>query len=582
MKKTLAFIVCISFALFPALSATKTVDVTALGTSRAFTQTAAEAELSAQTSDYEVNADNVELYGSGSSVMTIENGALISNADGEQKTMFKKDVFYSRNLEVSWSMSPTTRMGEINGGVYFFADRVGSSYASIYGLSVTVKHVEGEPYYQVFLRSFLGRYINDEQKTGKQRYDGDRISLKLLVDDEDIYLYIGDSDVPSMTKRVKDTSQTGAQIGFRSYNAAMRIDDITVSDTPVKPNVKTVKMLMIGNSFAQDAMTYVHEIARADGVNFIAGALFYGGCRLDQHYDFVRNNENVYTLFKNGITDETNVTFFDAIYDEDWDIITFQNTSTLAGVYETWYPYISYLVSLTETLLPNVEIGIHFTWASSYFMQGRNDRKLENYNDSTDVAHRMAKAMIPVILEETGTEFIVPCGEAVYAMHGTEVCDATSLATSFNRDETCHLNEKGRYLVAGTVYRTVTGRPFTGNTFAPYGHSYGSDDGPDQRTREVSQRVADKVFTELGYPSLNWFDEKVVLEKLDVTAVRMAYKEGEYFDYKHTYVTAYYSDGTKEDTKLFTIDLRRPLKTTDTNIVVSYRGKSVTIPIIVT
>ena len=40
-----------------------------------------------------------------------------------------------------------------------------------------------------------------------------------------------------------------------------------------------MKVLAIGNSFSNDAMRYLHGIAKADGVDMKTVNLFIGGCR---------------------------------------------------------------------------------------------------------------------------------------------------------------------------------------------------------------------------------------------------------------------------------------------------------------
>jgi len=528
-----------------------------------------------------LTAGQLTFYRSGAADMTLSDGVLQTTADGEQKAMVNEAVFSASELELEFTVAPSSPDGAINHGVYFHAKNAQSSYQKIHALNVQVKRDEGAGFFQIFLRSFLDGYIRDEQKSLKQVYSGGAIDLKLVVDEEDIYVYLDGSDVPSLTKRRHNTEQTGTQIGFRSYNASGTISNIRFSNTPVKPDVPTVKVLMVGNSFAVDAMTYVHEVARADGINFIASVLYYGGCTLPQHDDFITNRKPVYTLYKNGITDEENVGFYDAIYDEDWDIVTFQSTSVTSGLYNEWFPYIPKFLALAENLLPDVEVGLHMTWVSPYFMQGQNDRKLVNYNDSTDQAHHAVVATHLRIQQEHGVRFLIPTAVAMYNIHGTPVCNSTRLETSFCRDTTCHANEKGRYMHACTVYESIVGRSVVGNTYVPYGHTYGSDDGATLFEREVIWGVVDEIFNGGGFESLYWFGKPDGVKSITASTSHTRYREGDYFDYASLTVTAQYNDGRLEETDLFTIDLRRPLTKDDKAVTVSYRGCTVEIPITV-
>ena len=45
-----------------------------------------------------------------------------------------------------------------------------------------------------------------------------------------------------------------------------------------------MKILAIGNSFSEDAMYYLKNIADADGVEVKAVNLYIGGCNLERHW----------------------------------------------------------------------------------------------------------------------------------------------------------------------------------------------------------------------------------------------------------------------------------------------------------
>ena len=51
-----------------------------------------------------------------------------------------------------------------------------------------------------------------------------------------------------------------------------------------------MKVLAIGNSFSNDAMRYLHGIAKADGVDMKTVNLFIGGCPLSRHYANIHND----------------------------------------------------------------------------------------------------------------------------------------------------------------------------------------------------------------------------------------------------------------------------------------------------
>ena len=57
-----------------------------------------------------------------------------------------------------------------------------------------------------------------------------------------------------------------------------------------------MNILSIGNSFSQDAQRYLHQIAKADGVNIQAFNLYIGGCPLSIHYRNMLSEQPAYTL----------------------------------------------------------------------------------------------------------------------------------------------------------------------------------------------------------------------------------------------------------------------------------------------
>ncbi|WP_160168375.1 DUF4886 domain-containing protein [Novipirellula maiorica] len=124
-------------------------------------------------------------------------------------------------------------------------------------------------------------------------------------------------------------------------------------------------MLTIGNSFAQNACRYLHEIAQSEGsVDLVIGTANIGGCTLEKHA----------TLAIQSATDDGVQPYRDAasgrklsLQDylelQPWDFVTVQQMSALSYKAETYHPHIDQLASLVEELAPAAELLIHQTWA---------------------------------------------------------------------------------------------------------------------------------------------------------------------------------------------------------------------------
>lgn len=529
---------------------------------------------------YAITEENLSLYGSSGTKMTIVDGTIKTTPEGEQKAIIND--FSSRLFDVSYSIEPAATNGAINGGLYIYASNPGDPTDHIDALSVNIDRAVGEDNYQLFIYSFNGdSYLGAEAHTIKLRYHGGKVAVRVISDEEFINVYLDGSNIPSITKRISVTPAKGYGLGFRSLNARMTISDVNISLSHEKPECKTVKLLMIGNSYAHDTMIYTHELARAEGINLVCGVLFYGGCTMEQHANFVANRSKVYTYYKNGMADRSKTDFFDVLYDEDWDYLTFQTGHGYGGKEEMWYPYIHDLIALVEKLCPTIEIGLFMSWVAPYYREGAGDYKLAMYNDSTDQMYAATVKCFKDLQLHNGTKFIVPAAVAMHTAHGTSVCDNTSLATSIHRDTTAHANEKGRYLLALTMYRTVTGRRAEGCTFDPVGSTYSSVAGPTYEERLVLQGICDNAFDAYGYETLNLFPEPEELVALRVENAKTTYRVGQAFDYTGMKVYAVYNDGRKVPVKYYQIDKMRKLTASDTEIVISYLGQRAVLPIIV-
>ena len=56
--------------------------------------------------------------------------------------------------------------------------------------------------------------------------------------------------------------------------------------------MRKISVLMIGNSFSVDAARYTHDISLGSDVEIEVCVLYVGGCSLEQHINFIKNNMN--------------------------------------------------------------------------------------------------------------------------------------------------------------------------------------------------------------------------------------------------------------------------------------------------
>lgn len=132
----------------------------------------------------------------------------------------------------------------------------------------------------------------------------------------------------------------------------------------------SLKILAIGNSFSENAMKYMWDIATAFGIEEVVTANMYiGGCSLETHRNNAENNNSAYQMQKNTtgtIVRTNNYNLKTALKEEDWDIITIQQVSGLSGEVDTYDDDIDYLIDFIEdnkNVYSNPQIYWHMTWA---------------------------------------------------------------------------------------------------------------------------------------------------------------------------------------------------------------------------
>ena len=84
-----------------------------------------------------------------------------------------------------------------------------------------------------------------------------------------------------------------------TYQAMVRVNGTDLAETyeiAVLP-ADRLKVLMIGNSYADDAINYAYEIARSAGIpveNILIADIYIGSCSLDTHWQNAQSGAAVY------------------------------------------------------------------------------------------------------------------------------------------------------------------------------------------------------------------------------------------------------------------------------------------------
>ena len=262
-----------------------------------------------------------------------------------------------------------------------------------------------------------------------------------------------------------------------TYKANVSLNDSNNSisyDVTVSP-ANRLKVLMIGNSFADDTINYAYEIAKSSGIpaeNILVADIYIGGCSIATHWSNAQENAAAYRfgLEKEGWFDSSNTgwTMKQAIEYADWDFITFQQNSGNSGgknSYANLQNLMDYVYNIaTDTVNnpnanPNVKFVWHQTWA---YQQDSTSSAFATYNNDQMT---MYNAILSCLKSEVLTKdfvAIIPNGTAIQNARTSFIGD------TFSRDQYNHLSyDAGRYIAAMGLVGTLTGRDMTAVTWKP-------------------------------------------------------------------------------------------------------------------
>lgn len=173
---------------------------------------------------------------------------------------------------------------------------------------------------------------------------------------------------------------------------------------------KTLRVLMIGNSFSQNASRYLPQMAEEVNVNLVLGRAEMGGCSLKRHWDSVLIN-NIDTSRGKAYKGQS---LRQLLSSQKWDIVTMQQYSRLSGDEATYQPFAQNLYELVKHYQPDARIFIHQTWAyrADAVNWGKIDGKKRAKNNQE--MWKKSRAAYHHIAKSLGNLPIIPSGDAFY------------------------------------------------------------------------------------------------------------------------------------------------------------------------
>lgn len=241
-----------------------------------------------------------------------------------------------------------------------------------------------------------------------------------------------------------------------------------------------MKVLSIGNSFSFDAHRYLQRLAKKDGVALKTVNLHIGGCTLRTHYLNMLKGEPNYAFCFNGEETGIKVSISEALASDDWDIVTLQQASHDSMKYETYTPYIEELAEYIRKYCPHAKLFIHETWG---YEDGSERLKNVGYESEKEMYDSIKKCYRKAATAIKADGFI-PCGKAMLL--------APQFGARIVRRDTFHASlGAGRYLLALTWYKALTGRDITDNDFSDF------DEPVEEEVRAAVIKSVNAAFEEL-------------------------------------------------------------------------------------
>lgn len=244
-----------------------------------------------------------------------------------------------------------------------------------------------------------------------------------------------------------------------------------------------IRVLCIGNSFSWDAVEQeLVPLCDAAGVQVEIHNLYYGGCSLQQHAEFLMRDTAAYShrvctnispsLYGRGgegfrLIKDT-ISLRDALRDGSYDYISLQQASHDSGIRSSYEPWLSMLMDTVRAYQPDAQLCWMQTWA--YSQDAKHPAYPRYHNSQTEMwdSIQACTRYVMDIMEKQlpsfqggggGRPLLIPCGQAIQNARESKLGDTLC------RDG-YHLNYVyGRYTAACVWYEILTGKDVRKNKY---------------------------------------------------------------------------------------------------------------------
>ena len=291
-----------------------------------------------------------------------------------------------------------------------------------------------------------------------------------------VYLYENGSTTSSSDYKLTSTgfvtipqNGTGIMVRF-DFDAGTNVtngQDIFV-EMILNPPMKHVRILCIGNSYTNDCTAYSPLIAESlsENVAITMGTSYLSGATIAQYYELIQNdNASVFGYYKyrgrsqrwdskrgTGTVDNTQpdpydysgLTLKQIIADEPWDIITFQQGSTVQGSKSTFANLNSLITQVVGAYRVAHGKGVRVGWLMPQLRYSYIDPP---YNTTFE---KVVECVQDEVLAKTPIDFVIPCCCAIQNARDTSL-DNIGASGHLTADVNGHLQAGLPSLIASWV-----------------------------------------------------------------------------------------------------------------------------------
>ena len=241
-----------------------------------------------------------------------------------------------------------------------------------------------------------------------------------------------------------------------------------------------LNLLMVGHSGCYYYTDELYNVAKAAGVKMRVCNVYYSGCPLQNHWEWLQNGEanyDFYVIDDNGKQEFNSVDLRFCMEQYNWDVITLMENSKITrkdsgkDAFANQKQYIEGLFGFFKEQYPKSKIMWHHAWVYQvgYDQTEVNGYKVDTVEEQTAQAQRR-KEFALCVTDTFGVER-VPAGDAwqiVRTKYGYDNLCAR-LGSNNNLGDYSHDGDigGGQYLNACVWLESLTGKSCVGNTWRP-------------------------------------------------------------------------------------------------------------------